>query len=114
MNPIISLVGIFLGLILLIVLAYKGHSIIWVAPLCAVLVAVLGGLMLYFVFQNHATGLSKTLVSEGPTIPLTEEERADEVADDEDIEELAALDGAAEADVDAANLEKENNHGENS
>lgn len=46
MNPIISLVGIFLGLILLIVLAYKGHSIIWVAPLCAVLVAVLGGLNL--------------------------------------------------------------------
>ena len=44
MSSIVSLVGSFLGLCLLIVLAYKGHSIIWVSPLCAVLVAVLGGL----------------------------------------------------------------------
>ena len=41
---IVSLVGIFLGLALLIYLAYKGHSIIWVAPVCAVLVAAFGGL----------------------------------------------------------------------
>ncbi len=40
----ISLLGIVLGLVLLIVLAYKGHSIIWVAPVCAAVVAVMGGL----------------------------------------------------------------------
>ncbi len=44
MSPVISLLGIFAGLILLIVLAYRGHSIVWVAPVCAVVVAVLGGL----------------------------------------------------------------------
>ena len=44
MNATLSLVGIFLGLILLIYLAYKGHSIIWVSPVCAALVALFGGL----------------------------------------------------------------------
>ena len=46
MNPTISLIGIFVGLLALVVLAYKGHSIIWVAPVCAVFVAALGGLNL--------------------------------------------------------------------
>lgn len=36
-----SLTGILLGLVLLILLAYQGHSIIWVAPFCAILVALL-------------------------------------------------------------------------
>ncbi len=44
MSPIISLIGIILGLVLLIALAYRGHSIIWVAPVCAIVVAILGGL----------------------------------------------------------------------
>ena len=30
-----SLLGIVLGLVLLMLLAYKGYSIIWVAPVCA-------------------------------------------------------------------------------
>lgn len=36
-----SLFGIFLGLALLIFLAFKGQSILWVAPLCAIVVAIL-------------------------------------------------------------------------
>ena len=44
MLSIVSLCGIIIGLCVLILLAYKGHSIIWVAPLCAVIVAVMGGL----------------------------------------------------------------------
>ncbi len=39
----LSLIGIFLGLGLLMYLAFKGLSIIWIAPLCAGLVAILGG-----------------------------------------------------------------------
>ena len=39
----LSLFGILLGLVLLMLLAYKGCSIIWVAPVCAIVVAVLGG-----------------------------------------------------------------------
>lgn len=36
----VSLIGIFAGLILMIILAYKGHSIIWIAPLCAFVVVL--------------------------------------------------------------------------
>lgn len=39
-----SLLGIFIGLGLLMYLALKGHSIVWVAPLCAAVVTVFGGL----------------------------------------------------------------------
>lgn len=42
----ISLIGILLGLAVLITLAYKGHSIIWVAPVCAIIVAAFSGLNL--------------------------------------------------------------------
>ena len=37
---ILSLIGIFVGIILMILLTYKGYSIIWVAPLCAFVLAV--------------------------------------------------------------------------
>ena len=40
----VSLLSIFLGLGLLMFLAYRGHSIIWVAPLCAAFVALLSGM----------------------------------------------------------------------
>ncbi|PSL51366.1 H+/gluconate symporter-like permease [Salsuginibacillus halophilus] len=38
------MLGIFLGLALLMFLAYRGWSIIWVAPICAGVVALTGGL----------------------------------------------------------------------
>lgn len=38
--------GIFLGLALLMFLAYKEMSIIWIAPICALVVALTGGLEL--------------------------------------------------------------------
>lgn len=44
MLEIISLLGIIASLILLIILAYKGCSVIWVATVCAVDVTPLGGL----------------------------------------------------------------------
>ena len=40
----VSLIGIFLGLGLLMFLAFKGLNIVWIAPLCAALVALMGGL----------------------------------------------------------------------
>ncbi len=40
------MIGIFLGLILLMFLAYRGYSIIWIAPICAAVVALTGGLPL--------------------------------------------------------------------
>ncbi|NLW40658.1 MAG: GntP family permease [Tissierellia bacterium] len=38
------MLGIFIGLVLLMFLAYRGYSIIWIAPLCAAVVALTGGL----------------------------------------------------------------------
>ena len=43
MSAIISLLGILLGLVLLVYLAYRGNSIIWVAPVCALIVALFSG-----------------------------------------------------------------------
>ena len=40
------MIGIVLGLALLVFLAYKGYSIIWVAPVSAMVVALTGGLSL--------------------------------------------------------------------
>ncbi|HBH13420.1 MAG TPA: transporter [Clostridiales bacterium] len=40
------MLGIIIGLALLMFLAYRGMSIIWVAPICAMVVAVFGGLEL--------------------------------------------------------------------
>ncbi|OOF59946.1 GntP family permease [Rodentibacter myodis] len=40
----LSLVGIFIGLTLLMFLAFRGYSIVWIAPLCASIVALTGGL----------------------------------------------------------------------
>lgn len=37
---VLSLIGIFAGLVFMIILAYKGHSIIWVAPLSAFIVVL--------------------------------------------------------------------------
>ena len=36
--------GIILGLVLLMFLAYRGYSILWVAPVCALVVGLTGGL----------------------------------------------------------------------
>jgi H+/gluconate symporter-like permease len=55
----ISLFSIFLGLALLMFLAYRGHSIIWVAPLCAAVVAFLSGMNVletYISFGRDAAG----------------------------------------------------------
>ena len=38
------MIGIIIGLALLMYLAYRGLSIIWIAPLCALVVAITGGL----------------------------------------------------------------------
>lgn len=71
MSPIISLVGIFIGLAALIFLAYRGHSIIWVAPVCAILVAVLGGLNILDAYlSDYIRGTADYVVSWFPAFFL--------------------------------------------
>lgn len=54
----LSLFGIFLGLGLLMYLALKGYSIVWVAPLCAAVVALTGGLDIIATYMGpYMTGL---------------------------------------------------------
>lgn len=51
------MLGIILGLALLMFLAYRGYSIIWVAPLTAAVVALLGGLPLLPAYKDtYMTG----------------------------------------------------------
>lgn len=51
------MLGIILGLALLMFLAYRGMSIIWIAPICAMLVAVTGGLELLPAYtDSYMTG----------------------------------------------------------
>ena len=47
-----QMLGIALGLVLLIILAYRGWSIIWIAPICAGVVAIFGGLDLLDAYTN--------------------------------------------------------------
>ena len=71
MSPTVSLIGIFMGLVLLIALAYKGHSIIWVAPVCAALVAAMGGLnLLNSYLGNYMDGVAQYIVSWFPAFFL--------------------------------------------
>lgn len=50
------MLGIFIGLILLMVLAYRGWSIIWIAPICAGVVALTGGLDLLDAYTDTYMG----------------------------------------------------------
>ncbi len=71
MLSIVSLCGIVIGLCLLIFLAYKGHSIIWVAPLCAVVVAVMGGLSVLDAYLgDYIKGVADYIVSWFPAFFL--------------------------------------------
>ena len=71
MSPIISLIGIFAGLIVLIYLAYKGHSIIWIAPVSALIVAALGGLNLLGAYMgDYMKGVADYVLSWFPTFFL--------------------------------------------
>ncbi len=71
MLSIVSLCGIVIGLCLLIFLAYKGHSIIWVAPLCAVVVAVMGGLSVLDAYLgDYIKGVADYIISWFPAFFL--------------------------------------------
>lgn len=71
MTSVISLVGIVVGLCLLICLAYRGHSIIWVAPVCAVMVAIFGGLNILDAYLgDYLKGAADYIVSWFPAFFL--------------------------------------------
>ncbi|AOY78062.1 GntP family permease [Clostridium formicaceticum] len=50
------MLGIIIGLALLMYLAYRGMSIIWIAPICAAIVALTGGLDLIYAYREAYMG----------------------------------------------------------
>lgn len=71
MSPVISLIGILVGLVALIFLAYKGHSIIWIAPVCAIIVAVMGGMSLLGAYLgDYMKGVADYVLAWFPTFFL--------------------------------------------
>lgn len=71
MLSFVSMCGIIIGLCLLIFFAYKGHSIIWVAPLCAAVVAIMGGLNILDAYLgDYIKGVADYVVSWFPAFFL--------------------------------------------
>lgn len=67
----LSLIGIFVGLFLLMFFAYKGYSIIWVAPVCAAVVALFGGYNILDAYiGDYMTGMSAYVLSWFPAFFL--------------------------------------------
>lgn len=67
----VSMLGIFFGLVLLMFLAYKGYSIVWVAPFCALVVALMGGLNALTAYtSNYMTGLGGYVITWFPAFFL--------------------------------------------
>lgn len=63
--------GIILGLVLLMFLAYRGYSILWVAPVCALVVGLTGGLdPLTMYKETYMTGLAGYVKSWFPVFML--------------------------------------------
>lgn len=63
--------GIILGLVLLMFLAYRGYSILWVAPVCALVVGLTGGLdPLEMYKETYMTGLAGYVKSWFPVFML--------------------------------------------
>ncbi len=65
------MLGILIGLVLLMFLAYKGISTIWAAPICALLVAFSGGLPLIPTYADtYMKGFVSFTVAWFPTFML--------------------------------------------
>ena len=63
--------GIFLGLAVMIFLAYKGYSILWVGPVSALIVAIFGGLDLLSAYtETYMGGLVSFVLSWFPMFML--------------------------------------------
>ena len=63
--------GIFLGLAVMILLAYKGYSILWVGPVSAMVVAIFGGLDLLPAYtETYMGGLVAFVLSWFPMFML--------------------------------------------
>ncbi|WMJ76424.1 MULTISPECIES: GntP family permease [unclassified Sedimentibacter] len=65
------MLGIIIGLVLLMFLAYRGYSILWVAPVCALVVGLSGGLNALDLYrETYMTGLAGYVKSWFPVFML--------------------------------------------
>lgn len=67
----LSLIGILVGLFLLMFLAFRGHSIIWVAPVTAMVVALMSGYNLFDAYlTDYMTGAGNYVITWFPAFFL--------------------------------------------
>nr|WP_072536323.1 GntP family permease [Anaerococcus mediterraneensis] len=67
----LSLIGILVGLFLLMFLAFRGHSIIWVAPVAAMVVALMSGYNLFDAYlTDYMTGAGNYVITWFPAFFL--------------------------------------------
>ncbi|MCI8573878.1 MAG: GntP family permease [Oscillibacter sp.] len=68
---LVSLLGIVIGLVLLMFLAFKGCNIIWLAPVCAMVVAIMSGYSLLDAYLgDYMTGMANYVLSWFPAFFL--------------------------------------------
>ncbi len=61
---LLGLAGIIIGIVLFLVLAYKGWSTLWVAPVCAVIVAIFNQLNpVTAIANNYVSGMTDVIIS---------------------------------------------------
>lgn len=62
-NPVIGLIGIIIALVVFLVLIYKGWSSYWVAPICAIIVAVFNLMTPSAVVSAYVGGMADLVLS---------------------------------------------------
>lgn len=63
MNPMIGLVGIIIALAIFLICVYKGYASHWVAPVCAIVVAVFNGLAPQDLIDSYVSGFLDLITS---------------------------------------------------
>ncbi len=63
MNPMIGLVGIIIALAIFLICVYKGYASHWVAPVCAIVVAIFNGLAPQALIDSYVSGFLDLITS---------------------------------------------------
>ena len=63
MNPVIGLIGIVIALAIFLICVYKGYASHWVAPICAIIVAVFNGLAPESLISSYVSGFLDLITS---------------------------------------------------
>lgn len=63
MNPVVGLIGIIIALAIFLICVYKGYASHWVAPICAIIVAIFNGLAPEDLINSYISGFLDLITS---------------------------------------------------